>query len=197
MIQAVFLHQLFVGAALRHNAAIQDDDLIGIFHSPHPVGDNEDGFALYQMGDCLLNFRLVVHVQGGSGLVQQNHRRVFQKCPGNGQTLALAAGKGGAILTDDGLVALRQLLDKVVAVGSFGGSDDVRIRGILAAYTNILHHGVVKQHHILKYHGEILHQGSRVDGGNIRTAQGDLAVIRIVKTCRKIGDCALSAAGGP
>lgn len=53
---------------------------------------------------------------------------------GNGKTQAFAAGKGGAIFSNDRLIALRQLLDELVAVGGLGGGHHVLVCGVLAAY---------------------------------------------------------------
>ena len=77
---------------------------------------------------------------------------------GDGKPLAFAAGKGGAVFSDDRLIAIRQLLNEFVAVGGLGGGDHHRVCRVLAAHPDVLHHGVVKQHNILEYHGEVLHQ---------------------------------------
>lgn len=58
-------------------AAVQDDDLVGRFHSAHPVGDHQHGFACQKAGERPLHLCLVFHIQACSSLIQQHNRRVL------------------------------------------------------------------------------------------------------------------------
>ena len=59
-----------MGAVLRHNTSAENNNLVSVFHRSHPVGDDKHSLSFHQMGDGLLNFRFVVHIQRGGGLVQ-------------------------------------------------------------------------------------------------------------------------------
>ena len=62
------------------------------------MGDDKDGFVLYEPRKSLLNGSFILHVKTGSGFVQQNDGRILQECAGDGNALTLAAGKDAAIL---------------------------------------------------------------------------------------------------
>ena len=78
------------------------------------------------------------------------------------------AGKGGAVLPDHRLVALGQFADKFVALGGPGGLQHLLVSGTPAAQTDVLHHRVPEQHHILEHHGVGAQEGLRVYRGHIR-----------------------------
>ena len=69
-------------------------DLIGVADGVQPVGDDQQGLALAQLADRLLNIALVVCVYAGGGLVQDDDGRVLQDAAGNGNSLFLSAGEG-------------------------------------------------------------------------------------------------------
>lgn len=95
--------------------------------------DYEYCLSAYQMGDCFLYLRFIVHVKGSCSFVKKYHGSVLQKCAGDGQALAFAAGKCRAVFADYGLVAIGQFLNELVAVGGFCGSHNVLVRGVLSA----------------------------------------------------------------
>ena len=63
--------------------------------------------------DVSQDLPLCGHIQRAGGLVQQQHRRIGQQCPGNGQPLHLAGGQAAAPLLQLGVQALGQLPDKL------------------------------------------------------------------------------------
>ena len=56
----------------------------------------------------LLDQRLGAGIDGGGGLVQDQHRRVGDRRTGDGQQLALALGQVGTVAGQHGVVAIRQ-----------------------------------------------------------------------------------------
>ena len=70
---------------------LEHKDPVGVHHSGEPVGDHDDGAALRQRVEGRLHLRLVVGVCKGGGLVQDQHRRIFQHGAGDGQPLGLSA----------------------------------------------------------------------------------------------------------
>ena len=49
--------------------------------------------------------------------IENQHRRILEQCAGDGQALALAAGQQRAVLADQGVQPLRELLDELQGVG--------------------------------------------------------------------------------
>ena len=106
---AARLQQLCGRALLGYRAVTQHYDPVCARNGTHPVGDDEDGFVLYEPGQSLLNGSFVLHVQTGGGFIQQNDGRILQESAGNGNALTLAAGKSAAILADVRVPFVRQL----------------------------------------------------------------------------------------
>ena len=90
--------QLYRAALFGHDTARQHHHLIRTGYGAHPMGDDKDGFVLYEPRKSLLNGSFVFHIQAGGGFVQQNDGRILQEGAGNGNALTLAAGKDAAIL---------------------------------------------------------------------------------------------------
>ena len=63
---------------------------------------------LQRLGDHLL----VVRVEGAGRLVEHDDRGLGEQGPGDADPLLLAAGQVGAVLGDDRVVAVRQLVDE-------------------------------------------------------------------------------------
>ena len=74
-------------------------------------------------------FGLILYIQAGGGLVQQDDGGVLQKSSGDRDALAFATGELRSILPDGGVVALRQTADELSAVGGFGGSTHLIVGG--------------------------------------------------------------------
>ena len=114
------LQKLSGAALLCSFSVLQDDNLVGGLDGAHPVRNDKHSLAGQQPGQGSLHLCFVFHVQGGRGLVQQDDGGVFQQGPGNRDPLTLAAGERAAVFADDGVIALRQLPGKFVAVGQPG-----------------------------------------------------------------------------
>ena len=94
-----FLQQLRRRPLLGYCTILEHHDLVRTGDGTHPVGDNEDGLVPDEPRQRLLNGRFVLHIQTGSGFIQQNDRRILQECTGNGNALPLAAGQIAAVFT--------------------------------------------------------------------------------------------------
>ena len=68
-----------------------------LLHCGQPVGDDKGGAAGHQGVHALLDQGLGAGVDGGGGLVQNQHRRVGHGSPGDGQQLPLALAQVGAV----------------------------------------------------------------------------------------------------
>src|SRR6185369_1938493 len=75
---------------------------------------------------------------------------------GNGDPLALAAGKGDSALTDHRVVAFRQMFDKFVGVGEPGSADNLLLRGVRFAVSNVLPDWSAEEQGFLQYQADLL-----------------------------------------
>ena len=135
--EAALFHQFRRSTLFCHPALREDNNLVRRFHGAHPVGDDQNSLAGEEAGEGFLNSALIFHVQAGGCLIQKDDRRIFQKRAGDGNPLAFAAGEGGAVLADHGLIALGQFPDKFIAPGGSGGCDHFLVRSAPAAKTDI------------------------------------------------------------
>ena len=69
------------------------------------------------------------------------------------------------------------------------------IRSILPADTDIFHHRIIEQCHILEYDSVQRHQCLRIDDGDVHAAHGDLTFMDIPEPGSQSGHGGLTAAG--
>ena len=186
-----------MAAPLHNPPLIQYKDLIRLLDSFHPVRNHNQCFPSSQGLDSLLQLHLVLRVNIGRGLVQNDDRRILEHGPGDGEPLAFSAGDRGAALTDDGIVAVRQGRDKVMAPGRLCRGHHLLMGGVRLAELDVVLNAVVEQVHALKDHTEIAHQTIQRIVLHIDAAQLDRAAVHIPKPCHKTGEGGLAGAGGP
>ena len=126
VVGALFGDEAFVGAPLDDAAVVQDHDTVGIHNGTQPVGDNEGGPPMHQGIHALGNQRLRSGVDGGGGLVQNHHRGICYRRPGDGNQLPLTLGKAGTVAGELRVVALGQPGDEIVGVGQLCRLDACR-----------------------------------------------------------------------
>jgi hypothetical protein len=76
--------------------------------------------TFHQPVECLEDQLLGRCIQPGTGLVQNQDRRITNDGACNSDSLTLAPGKSNASLARDRVVPFRQLADKFVGIGQFG-----------------------------------------------------------------------------
>src|ERR1700733_8017147 len=90
--------ELDMPAALDDPAAIDDADFVGLGHRRQPVGYDDRGAALAERAQRLLDRLLGLRIERRGRFVEQDDRRVLEEGAGDGDALALAAGKLRAVL---------------------------------------------------------------------------------------------------
>ena len=90
-----------------------------------------------------------------------------------------AAGKTGTTLADDGVIALGQPLDEVVAAGLLCRFDHLLLRGIRLAEEDVRADGIVEQIHVLEHHGDVAEQTAAGELAQIVPADADRAALRV------------------
>jgi hypothetical protein len=120
-------------------------------------------------------------IEGRGGLVEDQQPRVPKQCPGDGQSLALAAGKGDAPFADGSPIALGEGSDEAVRVGQPGCRFDLPVARGDAAQTQVLSYRTREQHRVLPHQadgGAELRQGDRREIG---AAQQDASLLGLVE----------------
>ena len=183
--------------ALQDAAGLQHQDLVGVDHGREAVRDDQRGAA---GGDALERFleRLLgAAVQGRSGLVEDEDRRVLQEHAGDGDALLLAAGELEAALADRGGVALGQAGDEVVDLGGPGRGLDLGLGGTGAAVGDVLGDGVVEEHGVLRHHADRATQGELRDCAHVLAVDRDPAARDLVEAEQEAHQRRLARTGGP
>ena len=161
--EAAFRFEFCGGAGFDNLTVLQDHNLVCIGDGAHAVGDDDDGLVLHEFRNALLNLGFVFDVEACGGFVEEHDGGVLEDGAGDGDSLAFAAGECIAVFTDDCVVTLRELLDKVVAVCKFCGSQNFFVGGIAFTDADVVTDGCVEEHDILEDDGEILEERFGVD----------------------------------
>src|SRR5437763_1696024 len=82
-----------------------------------PVRDDDHGAPLADLLHAVLDDALALVIECARRLIEDQNARIGDQRAGNGDALPLAAGERAAALTHDGVVALRQLQNKVMCAG--------------------------------------------------------------------------------
>jgi hypothetical protein len=109
-------------------------------------------------------------VDGGGGVVEQEHPRVDQQRPGQRHPLPLATGERQPLLTDDGVVPGGQLADEAVGLRGAGGGAHLVVAGPRAAERDVGAHRVGEQEAVLEDDAQRAAQRHRVQVPDVAAA---------------------------
>ncbi len=127
-----------MGAGFGDTSLGQDKNPVGMANGGQTVCDENGGFAFDDIGQVVVNDFFRFGINGTGGFIKNHNGRVFEDGTCDAEALALPTRQSDAAFTDDGLVALRQCLHKVMQGGllrcgqdRFSGSLGVGIRDIV------------------------------------------------------------------
>ena len=141
-----------MAALLDDAAVIDDEDDVGADDGREAVGDRQDGAALGQAFQGLLDGALGLGVHARGRFVEDEDGRVLEQGAGDGDALLLAAGEAVAALADDGVVTPGQVDYEVVDVRGLGGLLNLLVAGVGAGVTQVLADRGVKEERLLVDH---------------------------------------------
>ena len=162
-------------AAFDDFAGFDDEDLIGAANGGEAVGDDEGGAAAHQVGEALLNQGFGFGIEAGGGFVEDQDARIGQNGAGDGDALALAAGKLDAALADDGVVLVGERFGEFVDAGDAAGGEDVLFGGGGARKRDIFANGAVEKKGVLQNDAELHAIAIEADGGQDRRRRPERA----------------------
>ena len=130
-------------------AFVQDDEPVHRSDGGEAVGDGDDGFAVHHFVEAFLDGGFDFGVKRAGSFVKQQNRRVFEHNAGDGDALALAAGKFHAAFADVRIIAasafgVGKVGDEVGGFGAFGGGNHLGFGRIGTAVNNVVAHGAVQ-----------------------------------------------------
>lgn len=137
---------------------LEDDNLLHVADCAESVGDYEHCAVVHKFVYRLLDKRLAVDIEGGSGFVQDNQRRVFQEHSRYCNALFLPSRKPVAALAHAGIVAVFKLSYKVVRERRAGSRIHFLFGGVGLCKQNVVVDCVVKKYGILRHGTQILVQ---------------------------------------
>ena len=100
LVGGVEVAQLLVTAVADNAAVIEYENAVGDAYGAEAVGDNERGSAFHERRQCFLDGSLAFRVERARRLIEDEDGRILEKSPGDGDPLALAAGKEIPTLAD-------------------------------------------------------------------------------------------------
>ncbi len=103
-------------------ALIHDHDAVRFKNRRQAVCDDQRGAAFHQMFQGNLHGTFGLGVERAGGFVEQQDGGVFQQCPGDHDTLLLAAGQTGAVFAEFTVKTCGQCLDEVPGFGAWQAS---------------------------------------------------------------------------
>jgi hypothetical protein len=159
------------------------------------VRHDKAGAPLHHAGKGLLDAHLGAGINGGGGLVQDQHGRQAEHHAGDAEQLLLALTDVAAVLCNDGIVALGQAADKAVGVGSLGGGNHLVHGGVRLAVGNVLPHRTGTQPGVLQHHAVAAAQGGAGHIPDIGAGHLDAAAVHIIEPHEQIDQGGLAAAG--
>ena len=155
---------------------------------------NQRGGGLQDRAQGILDHLLGVHVEGAEWVIQHQHLRLGGHRASQGEALALTTAEAHALLTDEGVEAVRQL------VGKGGLRDFERLRklglaGVRLAEQNVIAHARAKQRGVLEGHRDVLAQLLASEVTDVHPVEQNLTRGDIVEPGGECGQGALAASG--
>ena len=183
-------------AALDDFAAVDHENLIGPANRGQAVRDHEAGTPLHQRQHSLLDVHFGAGVDGAGRLIENQHGRVGQNRAGDGQKLSLPLRQVRAGFGQLGVIALRQALDKLLAVGQLRRAVNLLVGRVRTAIGDVGSNRSGEQIHVLKHHAQAQPQRAALDVPDVDSVDENIAGIDVVKPHQQIDDGGLARAGG-
>ena len=161
---------------------IKYQDLIDVGDGGKAMGNGDNRLVPGQEGDGLDDLLFAFRIGKSGCFIQHDNGSVAKDRPGNGNALALTAGKAIAPVTGMGVIPFGQLHDKIMYLGRFGRLDHFFIGGVRFCHFNVIGQRIVKKVGILKNKGHRIHQILTGHLPDIDPADGNGAFIDIPKT---------------
>jgi len=120
---------------------IEYDDLIKVVNRRQTMSGNQSRPTAHQFLDRQHDGSFGRRIERRSRFVQQQNRRVFQKCPSDSDSLSLTDAQMPATFSDEAVIFLRHLHNKFVCLRPAGRLNDVFVARLRSAVGDVLSNG--------------------------------------------------------
>ena len=162
-------------------AVVHHENEVGILHGRDALGDDD----LRRLGDigaeALADQRVGARVDRGGRVVEDQNLRLFEKRPGDAETLLLSAGDVRAALLDIGVIPVGEGADEFVRLREPARLDHLVVGGVFVAPAQVILDRAGKQHILLQHDADRAAQRLKVVFAHISAADLDAALAHIVK----------------
>ena len=157
--------------------------------------DHETSLSLHQFPHGQLDLLLCLRIHIGSRLVEDQHLGIQQHGSGDGKHLLLSLGETGAVASQNRLISLRHLHDRVMNMRRLAGPHNVIHRRVFFSIRDILVDRSGEQPRILEHHRIRPAQTAPRQPGNVLPVHSDRPGLRVIKPHEKIDQRRLARAG--
>ena len=125
-------------AAFDDPAMLQHHNGVSVSDSGQAMGNEKNSASFHELIHAPFDEGFGTGVDGAGGLVENEHRRVGDGGPCDGQKLALSLAQVCSVGCQHRVIALGEMTDKEVGVGQLGGGVDFLVGGVETAVTDII-----------------------------------------------------------
>src|SRR5438874_2666876 len=148
-VPATTRHKFAVGPLFDKLTSIEDNDTVRKPYRCQMMCDDQGRMSRDGPLQSLHNSLLCDRIQAGCRLIQNQDGRVPQNRSGDRDPLLLPAGEGCGALRHQGLVSLRESLNKFVGVGGYRGGRDLLLARPGTRKGNVFADGSAEQQRVL------------------------------------------------
>ena len=185
-----------MGSLLDDAAVLHGNDDVGVADGGEAMGDDECGAVGHEPGERPADRHLVDGIEMARRLVEDEDRRVLEEGAGNGDTLALAAGKASATLSKTGVETVSQACHDILEGGVGDGLVEVIVAGIRAGDQDIGLQRVVEEEGVLGDQGCAGPQVIEPVVPDVVAVEGDAAFVAVPEPHQEMGHGRLAGAAG-
>ena len=135
--------------SLNDASLFKNDDAVTVLDRGETVGDNEGCTSCHQFIHTILHDTLRTGIDRACCLVEDQYRRIGDRCTCDGEHLALSLAEIRTISGEDRVVTVRKLADEGVCVRKSCSSVDFLIGCIKFSVADVIHNRSGKQVGIL------------------------------------------------
>ena len=189
--------QFHVVARFHQAAVVKDQDPVGVDHAGKAVGNPQGGPTHNQPVQGLHYYRLVLRIDAGECLVQNEYGGVLQQGSGDGNALLLPTRQPDGPLAHHRVVTIGQMADELVGIGGSCGLLHLRLGRVRISESQVLCHRPMEQVGVLGDHGDLLPQSFERYFSQVAASHPDDALLRVEEPEDQPNDGGLASAAGP
>ena len=176
-------------------AVFKDHDRLTVLYGRQTVCDYKYCTVLHQRIHTALYDRLCTCIDRGSRLIKDHNRRVGNRRTGDRDQLTLALRQLRTVGSQNSIVSLRELTDKVMCIRKFCCFDTFLISRLQVAIADVIHNRSGKQIRILKNDSQRMTKICLLDLIDVDIVITDLTVCNIIEAVDQVRDRRFTGTG--